>query len=56
MTTKPITSIPYDPMESPRRPEVPRLAEQLKRQHPGWSAQRCLIEAKRIVTNKPKES
>ncbi len=34
-----------------RRPEVPRLAEQLSRQNHSWSKQRCLIEAKKIVTN-----
>lgn len=38
-----------------RRPEVPRLAEKLSRQHPNWSRQRCLIEAKLIVTNKPRK-
>lgn len=56
MTTKPITTLPYDPMQSPRRPEVPRLAEQLKRQNPGWSAMRCLSEAKLIVTSKPQKA
>ena len=38
-----------------RRPEVPRLAETLYRQHPTWSRQKCLIEAKKIVTNKSRK-
>lgn len=38
-----------------RRPEVPRLAEQLSRQNPSWNKQRCLIEAKQIITNKPRK-
>lgn len=39
-----------------RRPEVLRLAEQLKRQNPSWSEELCRITAKQIVTSKPKKS
>jgi len=35
-----------------RRPEVPRLAVQLQRQHPSWDAARCLVEAKARATQK----
>jgi len=50
MTTP--TSTPAD-REFVRRPEVPRLAEELQRQHPRWSRLRCLTEAKHIATAKP---
>lgn len=39
-----------------RRPEVARLAAQLKRQHPSWSEEKCLIQAKLIVTSKPQRT
>jgi hypothetical protein len=39
-----------------RRPEVARLAEQLKRQNPSWSEEECRIQAKLIVTSKPQKA
>lgn len=35
-----------------RRPEVARLAAQLQRQHPDWSAEQCATQAKLTVTSK----
>jgi hypothetical protein len=35
-----------------RRPEVARLAEQLQRQNPAWSLERCLTQAKLAITTK----
>lgn len=36
-----------------RRPEVIPLAEKLHKEHPEWSAERCLSEAKHRITNRP---
>ena len=33
-----------------RRPAVARLAAKLQAQHPDWTEQRCIIQAKLIVT------
>ena len=35
-----------------RRPEVAKLASYLKRQHPDWSNEQCVTQAKLIVTSR----
>lgn len=37
-----------------RRPQAPLIAEKLRKENPGWSAQRCLVEAKILATQKAK--
>lgn len=48
--------VPLNPAQQPRRPEVARLAVQLKRQHPDWSERHCITQAKLIVTSKTTET
>lgn len=48
-----MTTITRKPEPLIRRPEVARLAEQLKRQNPSWTEERCRTQAKLIVTSKP---
>jgi hypothetical protein len=52
----PFTTITRKPEPPIRRPEVARLAEQLKRQNPSWTEDQCRIQAKLIVTSKPTQS
>lgn len=35
-----------------RRPGIAKLAEDIQRQNPGWSARRCAVEAKARYTEK----
>ncbi|AIJ45539.1 hypothetical protein O987_06980 [Comamonas testosteroni TK102] len=35
-----------------RRPGIQKLAQQIQREHPKWTASRCLVEAKVLWTNK----
>lgn len=51
-----MTTITRKPQPLIRRPEVARLAEQLKRQNPSWSEEKCRIQAKLIVTSKPQKA
>jgi hypothetical protein len=35
-----------------RRPGIEKLAQEIQRQNPGWSARRCAVEAKARLTEK----
>lgn len=48
-----MTTVTRKPEPLIRRPEVARLAEQLKRENPSWSDEKCRIQAKLTVTSKP---
>lgn len=51
-----MTTVTRKPQPLIRRPEVARLAEQIKRQNPQWSDLRCMTEAKARWTSKPTQS